>query len=110
MLKAMSQQRGAGLLEVLMVLGITAMAAPFIYGRINDTARELGDLSNAKSIYAWRVPVTAFVLENQARFPENSGLDFDDMSVFKNAPDGNVKPIAGYLDKYNTQNNVRLDA
>lgn len=89
-------QRGASILEVLLVMAIMALLAPFAYNQISDTTREIADIGTAKRIIAMRDPALNFVRMNQDSWPDYAQIKLseDELSEISDFPH------AAFIDKY----------
>lgn len=63
-------QRGAGMVEILLVLTIIAAMTPFIYSQIMETNHMIYNVSVARDIIGVRNDVLNFVRMNQENWPE----------------------------------------
>ena len=59
------ETRGASILEVLLALGIIALATPFVYNQIARSTQTVRDMAHAKQIMDVRDDVLNFVRMNQ---------------------------------------------
>lgn len=98
-------QRGASILEVLLVMSIVAILTPFLYGQIADTSREINDIATAKKIIALRDPSLNFVRINQDKWPDVAQIKLDEEEL------GQISdlPHAAFIDKYLVKGAVITD-
>lgn len=89
-------QRGAGVIEVLLAMAIVALLAPFLYNQIAETSRDIRDITTAKKIVALRDPILNFVRLNQDKWPDYAQIKLDDTEL---AQISDVSH-AGFIDKY----------
>ncbi len=89
-------QRGASILEVLLVMAIVAMVVPFMYGQISKTNQILRDVSIARRVMSVRDNVLNFVRMNQDKWPEVAQIRLSVEELGAITPDA----VAGLIDKY----------
>lgn len=89
-------ESGAGMLEVLLAMGIVAIATPFLYKQISDTNQIIRNMAIANRIISVKEPALNFVRINQETWPKEvqiklSEEELDSISDF---------PVAAFIDKY----------
>ena len=91
--------RGASVMEVLLALGIVALATPFVYNQIARGTQSVRDIALAKHIMDVRDDVLNFVRMNQDRWPEEVQirLDEEELDTISEIP------VAGLIDKYSVR-------
>lgn len=87
---------GASVLEVLLALGIVALATPFVYTQISRGTQTVRDIAYAKQIMNVRDNVLNFVRMNQDKWPDVAQIRLDEAEL-KSISD---MPVAGLIDKY----------
>lgn len=87
---------GASVLEVLLALGIVALATPFVYTQISRGTQTVRDIAYAKQIMNVRDNVLNFVRMNQDKWPDIAQIRLDEAEL-KSISD---MPVAGLIDKY----------
>lgn len=94
-----NQTRGASVMEVLLALGIVALATPFVYNQISRGTQSVRDISYAKQIMSVRDEVLNFVRMNQDKWPDVAQirLDAEELRAISDAP------VAGLIDKYSVR-------
>lgn len=90
------ETRGASILEVLLALGIIALATPFVYNQIARSTQTVRDMAHAKQIMDVRDDVLNFVRMNQDKWPDVAQIKLDDAEL---ATISDI-PTAGMIDKY----------
>lgn len=87
---------GAGMLEVLLAMAIIAMAAPFVYSQVLQTARMASDARMAKDIIDVRGAALNFVRMHADAWPAEAQIRMtdEDLDMISSAP------VAGFIDKY----------
>lgn len=100
-----NNQRGASIMEILLVIAIVALMAPFVYNQISETSREIRDIGTAKSIIALREPALNFVRLNQDKWPDIAQikLDAEELETITESA------TAGFIDKYSVQGAIITD-
>lgn len=90
---------GASVLEVLLALGIIALATPFVYNQIARSTQTVRDMAHAKQIMDVRDDVLNFVRMNQDKWPDVAQIKLDDeeLSAISDLP------ISGMIDKYSVR-------
>ena len=89
-------ERGASVLEVLLVMAIVAMVTPFMYVQISKTNQVLRDVSVARSIVSVRDNVLNFVRMNQDKWPDDAQIRLTVDELKEITPEA----VAGLIDKY----------
>lgn len=94
-----NQTRGASVMEVLLALGIVALATPFVYKQIARGTQSVRDIAYAKQIMDVRDDVLNFVRMNQDKWPDVAQirLDAEELQAISDAP------VAGLIDKYSVR-------
>jgi type II secretory pathway pseudopilin PulG len=100
-----NNQRGASIMEILLVIAIVALLSPFVYSRISETSKEIRDIGTAKRIIALREPALNFVRLNQDKWPDIAQikLDQEELTAISDAA------ISGFIDKYHVQGSIITD-
>lgn len=95
------EQKGSGLMETLLAIAIVGAIMPFAYNSVMDMSRKVADVSESKRIIAWQDPVMAYVRKNQADWPSNAQVEFDEEEVVNIGTGDNrlLKPYAGFIEK-----------
>ncbi len=93
------ENRGASVMEVLLALGIVALATPFVYSQISRSTQTVRDMAHAKQIMDVRDNVLNFVRMNQDKWPDVAQirLDEDELRAISDVP------VAGLIDKYSVR-------
>lgn len=93
------ENRGASVMEVLLALGIVALATPFVYSQISRSTQTVRDMAHAKQIMDVRDNVLNFVRMNQDKWPDVAQirLDEDELRAISDMP------VAGLIDKYSVR-------
>ena len=93
------ENRGASVMEVLLALGIVALATPFVYSQISRGTQSVRDIAYAKQIMNVRDNVLNFVRMNQDKWPDVAQirLDADELGAISDMP------VAGLIDKYSVR-------
>ncbi len=93
------ENRGASVMEVLLALGIVALATPFVYSQISRSTQAVRDMAHAKQIMDVRDNVLNFVRMNQDKWPDVAQirLDEDELRAISDVP------VAGLIDKYSVR-------
>ncbi|MBR2393783.1 MAG: hypothetical protein IKB05_04825 [Alphaproteobacteria bacterium] len=94
-----NENRGASVMEVLLALGIVALATPFVYSQISRSTQTVRDMAHAKQIMDVRDNVLNFVRMNQDKWPDVAQirLDEDELRAISDMP------VAGLIDKYSVR-------
>lgn len=94
-----NENRGASVMEVLLALGIVALATPFVYSQISRSTQTVRDMARAKQIMDVRDNVLNFVRMNQDKWPDVAQirLDEDELRAISDMP------VAGLIDKYSVR-------
>lgn len=100
-----SEQRGASILEILLVMGIIAVLSPFIYNQISETSEQIRDISIAKQIINLRDPALNFVRLNQDKWPDTAQIKLSDNELDQIT--GSAR--AGFIDKYQIHGSTVTD-
>lgn len=87
---------GASITEVLLAMGIVALAMPFVYGRIMDTNHTVQDIAMAKKIMSVRDTTLNFVRINQDKWPDVAQIKLSEDELKNISPDA----ASGFIDKY----------
>ena len=87
---------GASALEVLLSMGIVAMAAPLVYSQISETNRNIRDMATAHEIVEQRGDVLNFIRLNQDEWPDVAQIRMTDeeLEIISHGAH------AGFIDKY----------
>lgn len=91
--------RGASITEVLLAMGIVALAMPFVYGRIMDTNHTVQDIAMAKKIMSVRDTTLNFVRMNQDKWPDIAQIRLSEDELKTISPDA----ASGFIDKYSVR-------
>ena len=93
------QTRGASVLEVLLALGIIALATPFVYNQIARSTQTVRDMSYAHDVMSVRGNVLNYVRLNQDTWPDVAQikLDSEELQAISDMP------VAGFIDKYSVR-------
>ena len=93
------ENRGASVMEVLLALGIVALATPFVYNQISRSTQTVRDMAHAHQIMNVRDSVLNFVRMNQDKWPDIAQirLDEDELRAISDMP------VAGLIDKYSVR-------
>lgn len=89
-------ERGASILEVLLVMAIIAVVTPFMYTQIAKTNQNLRDISVARHVMSVRDNVLNFVRMNQDKWPDVAQIRLSAEELAAITPDA----VAGLIDKY----------
>lgn len=100
-----NNQRGAGLLEILLSIGIMALISPFIYNQISKTARDIQDISTAKKITSSRPNALNFLRINQDKWPDVAQIKLNKEELYS------ITSLAhsGFIDKYYDSGELKTD-
>lgn len=88
--------RGASIFEVLMVMAVVAILAPFMYRQISDASGEIRDVSVANKIIKTRDSALNFVRMYQDAWPDYAQIKLDTQELDQITPDAH----AAFIDKY----------
>ena len=102
---AILDQRGGGLVEVLLAMVIIAVAAPFTYSMISDTTHMIHDMAVANDILSLRDGVLNFVRINQDLWPDVAQIKMspEELAEFSEGIS------AGFIDKYSYKGGTVID-
>ncbi|HNY25735.1 MAG TPA: type II secretion system protein [Alphaproteobacteria bacterium] len=100
-----TEQRGASILEILLVLGIIAILSPFIYNQISETSQQIRDISIAKQVISLHDPVLNFVRVNQDKWPNIAQIKLNADELNKITDSAH----AGFVDKYQVNGSIVTD-
>lgn len=94
-----NEMRGASVMEVLLALGIVALATPFVYSQISRSTQTVRDMAHAHQIIDVRDSVLNFVRMNQDKWPDIAQirLDSEELRAISDMP------VAGLIDKYSVR-------
>lgn len=94
-----NEMRGASVMEVLLALGIVALATPFVYSQISRSTQTVRDMAHAHQIIDVRDSVLNFVRMNQDKWPDVAQirLDSEELRAISDMP------VAGLIDKYSVR-------
>lgn len=98
-------QRGASILEILLVIAIVALLSPFVYNQINETAAEIRDIGRAKKIITLREPALNFVRLNQEKWPDIAQIKLNEEEISEITDTAH----AAFIDKYYVQGAIITD-
>lgn len=103
--ESVCDQRGGGLVEVLLAFVIVAVAAPFTYSMITDATHSMHNLAIANDIISLRNDVLNFVRMNQDLWPQQAQIKLSDeeLAAFSGSA------TAGFIDKYSIKNGSVVD-
>ncbi|MCL2748865.1 MAG: hypothetical protein FWE50_02200 [Alphaproteobacteria bacterium] len=112
------QQRGAGLMEVLLAIAIIGAILPFAYNGVMEMSNSIVDASEARRISEWSDPIMAYVRRNQADWPDNAEVEFDEGEVdlireqnSENSISGRMlHPYAGFIEKRAAKGGAMINA
>ena len=112
------QQRGAGLMEVLLAIAIVGAIMPFAYNGVMEVSNSIVDASEAKRISEWSDPIMAYVRKNQADWPESAEVEFDEEEInlireqnSENQISGRMlHPFAGFIEKRAARGGAMINA
>lgn len=106
------EQKGSGLMETLLAIAIVGAIMPFAYNSVMDMSRKVADVSESKRIIAWQDPVMAYVRKNQADWPSNAQVEFDEEEVVNIGTGDNrlLKPYAGFIEKREGSGGISINA
>ena len=93
------ESRGASVLEVLLALGIVALATPFVYSQISRSTQTVRDMARAHQIMNVRDNVLNFVRMNQDKWPDVAQIRLDESELHAISE----MPVAGLIDKYSVR-------
>ncbi len=95
------EQSGSGLMETLLAIAIVGALMPFAYNGVMDMSHKVADVSESKHVIAWQNPVMAYVRKNQADWPSNAQVEFDEKEIVNIGTGDNrlLKPYAGFIEK-----------
>lgn len=94
-----NENRGASVLEVLLALGIVALATPFVYSQIARSTQNVRDMAHAHEIISVRDNVLNYVRMNQDTWPDVAQIKLDDEELLAISD----MPTAGFIDKYSVR-------
>jgi hypothetical protein len=98
-------QRGASILEILLVVAIVALLSPFAYNWISDTSAEIRDIGAARAIMAVREPALNFVRLNQQQWPDVAQIKLDSEELVAVSDTA----VAAFVDKYSVRGAIITD-
>lgn len=90
------ENRGASVLEVILALGIVAMATPFVYNQISRSTQSVRDMVYANQIIDSRDAVLNFVRMNQESWPDIAQIKLSNEELSAISDSASV----GMIDKY----------
>ena len=93
------ENRGASVMEVLLALGIVALATPFVYNQISRSTQTVRDMAHAHQIMNVRDSVLNFVRMNQDKWPDIAQIRLDEEELRAISD----MPVAGLIDKYSVR-------
>ncbi len=93
------ENRGASVMEVLLALGIVALATPFVYNQISRSTQTVRDMAHAHQIMNIRDNVLNFVRMNQDKWPDVAQIRLDEEELRAISD----MPVAGLIDKYSVR-------
>lgn len=93
------ENRGASVMEVLLALGIVALATPFVYNQISRSTQTVRDMAHAHQIMNVRDSVLNFVRMNQDKWPDVAQIRLDEEELRAISD----MPVAGLIDKYSVR-------
>lgn len=93
------ENRGASVMEVLLALGIVALATPFVYNQISRSTQTVRDMAHAHQIMNVRDKVLNFVRMNQDKWPDIAQIRLDEEELRAISD----MPVAGLIDKYSVR-------
>lgn len=93
------ENRGASVMEVLLALGIVALATPFVYNQISRSTQTVRDMAHAHQIMNVRDNVLNFVRMNQDKWPDIAQIRLDEEELRAISD----MPVAGLIDKYSVR-------
>ncbi len=93
------ENRGASVLEVLLALGIVALATPFVYNQIARGTQSVRDIAHAQQIINVRDDVLNFVRMNQDNWPDVAQIRLNEEELRAISD----MPVAGLIDKYSVR-------
>ena len=94
-----NENSGASVMEVLLALGIVALATPFIYNQISRSTQSVRDMAYASQIMNVRDNVLNFVRMNQDKWPDVAQIRLDSDELYSISD----MPAAGMIDKYSVR-------
>ncbi len=100
-----NQQRGASLLEIMLVFSIVAALSPFFYSQIADISKSMQDVATAKKVITIRENALNFVRLNQDKWPDIAQIILSDAELDSISP----MPELGLIDKYPVQDSYVTD-
>ena len=112
------QQRGAGLMEVLLAVAIVGAIMPFAYNGVMEMSNSIVDVSEARRISEWSDPIMAYVRKNQADWPDNAEVEFDEeeIEIIREQNSGSqisgrmLHPYAGFIEKRSALGGAMINA
>lgn len=93
------ETRGASVMEVLLALGIVALATPFVYSQISRGTQSVRDIARAKQIMSVRDDVLNYIRMNQDKWPDIAQIRLDEEELRAISD----MPVAGLIDKYSVR-------
>ena len=93
------ENRGASVMEVLLALGIVALATPFVYNQISRSTQTVRDMAHAHQIMNVRDSVLNFVRMNHDKWPDIAQIRLDEEELRAISD----MPVAGLIDKYSVR-------
>ena len=99
------ENRGASILEVLLALGIVALATPFVYSQISRSTQSVRDIAYANQVMQSRDAVLNFVRMNQDKWPDVAQIKLSDEELDTISMDADV----GMIDKYSVRGSTVTD-
>ena len=90
-------------METLLAIAIVGALMPFAYNGVMDMSHKVADVSESKHVIAWQNPVMAYVRKNQADWPSNAQVEFDEKEIVNIGTGDNrlLKPYAGFIENHN---------
>ena len=104
-----SSERGAQLLETLLAIGLVAAMAPFVYNRVAEISRDIIDVSVARQINNFSVPMTGFIRANFAGWGDNA---FFEMSpeILDTIHIAQIQPAVAFVEKFRHNAGATVEA
>jgi hypothetical protein len=97
----LNQERGAGLTEVLLAMGLVAATAPFVYFRVAETSRGIGDIALARQITATKSDIMNFIRLNQDAWDKTAEITLAGEDLGPILPkDVKNPPYVVFIEKY----------
>ena len=96
-----NNESGAGLIEVLLAIGLVAALTPFVYLRVSETSREIRDIAFAKNVMAVQSDIMNYIRLNQDLWDKTAEVSLKEKELDEIfSEDTRIMPYAVFIEKY----------